>query len=319
MLPKIIFADEIASHLTFDRLIPAIAQGFRDFHIGRARVAAITNIDLPDVNGEMHIKPGYMVNGEHLCVKIATCYYDNPRKGLPTRDGAVVVASRTHGRIEAVLCDSGLITDMRTAAASAVAVDVLARPGPITLGLVGSGTQAYWHARALSHVRRLTKIVVWGRSRERVESALHRISAATRLPVASGSLDDAAACDVIVTATPAKAPVLNREALQPGALLVAMGADAIGKRELGAGILDQASTIVADSLDQCRVIGELQWLKTTGAQARVVELGAVVSEVEVGRRAPDEIVVFDSTGLAFQDVVGAAQILEAIRGDGTHG
>ena len=73
-------------------------------------VAPITNIDLPEVNGEMHIKPGYMAAGDHICVKIATCYYDNPANGLPTRDGLIVLANRRNGRIEAVLCDGGLIT-----------------------------------------------------------------------------------------------------------------------------------------------------------------------------------------------------------------
>ncbi len=318
MYPEIIHSDEIAPHLAFDRLIPVIAQGFRDFFDGRAKIAAITNIDLPDVNGEMHIKPGYIAGGEHICVKIATCYYDNPAQGLPTRDGVVVLASRTNGRIEAVLCDAGLITDMRTAAASAVAVDALARRGPITLGLVGTGTQAYWHALALRHIRSITKIVVWGRRPERVEAALDRIGAAARLPVAAGTLDEAAACDVVVTATPAKAPVLSRETLQPGALLVAMGADAVGKRELGAGILEQASTIVADSLEQCRTIGELQWLRTADAQPRVVELGAILSGAEVGRREPDDIIIFDSTGLAFQDIVSASLVLGALRSGVNH-
>jgi ornithine cyclodeaminase/alanine dehydrogenase-like protein (mu-crystallin family) len=309
MHPKVISPDEIASCLAFDRLIPAIAQGFRDFFKGRAKVPAITNIDLPDVNGEMHIKPGYMVDGDHVCVKIATCYYNNPKKGLPTRDGMIVLASRTNGRIEAILYDAGLITDMRTAAASAVAVDALARPGPVTLGLVGSGTQAYWHARAISFVRPITKTVVWGRDPARVDAALERIRTAAKLSVESGTLEAVAGCDVVVTATPAKNPVLNRETLKPGALLVAMGADAAGKRELGGDVLNKASTIVADSLAQCRVIGELQWLKTTGAQPRVAELGAILSGAEVGRRAPDEIIVFDSTGLGFQDVVGASQVV----------
>ena len=317
--PQIVSAAEIAARLSFERLIPQIAQGFRDFHSGKARVAAITNIDLPEVNGEMHIKPGYMVDGAYLCVKIATCYYDNPQHGLPTRDGAIVLADRTLGRIEAILCDAGRITDMRTAAASAVAVDALALPGPVTLGLVGAGTQAYWHATALKHVRPIERILLWGRNTQHVDRAIDRIGAATGIAVAAGSLDDIARfCHVIVTATPARTPILTQQQVRPGALIVAMGADAAGKRELGSDILEQASMVVADSLAQCRAVGELQWLSISGARPRIEELGAILAGTVAGRQTDAEIIVFDSTGLAFQDVVGATQIVDAMRDGADH-
>lgn len=309
MMPAIVPAEAIAARLTFDRLIPAIAQGFKDFHLGHAKVCAITNVDLPDVNGEMHIKPGYMALGDHVCVKIATCYYDNPRKGLPTRDGVIVLASRTNGRIEALLCDAGLITDMRTAAASAVAVDSLAAPGQLTLGLIGAGTQACWHARAIAHVRSISKVLMWGRNPNRVGAAADRIRSETNLPVEPATLERVAGCDVVVTATPARSPVLTDERLRPGALVVSMGADAVGKRELGAGIVAQAATVVADSIDQCRRIGELQWLPANAPQPRVTELGAVLAGTQSARRSPHDVIVFDSTGLAFQDVIGASLAL----------
>src|SRR5690606_17231826 len=108
--PRIVSVDEIGPRLAFEQLIPALAQGFRDFFEGRVKVAPMTNLDFRDRNGEMHIKPGYLADGSHVCVKIATCYYDNPRAGLPTRDGLLVLASRLNGRIEAILCDAGLIT-----------------------------------------------------------------------------------------------------------------------------------------------------------------------------------------------------------------
>jgi ornithine cyclodeaminase len=229
---------------------------------------------------------------------------------LPTRDGAIVLANRTNGRIEAILCDAGLITDMRTAAASAVAVDTLAPSGLLSLGLVGAGTQAYWHARAIAHVRPLSKIVMWGRHPDRVRTALDRIRSETNLPVESGTLKRVAGCDVVVTATPARSPILTDETLRPGALVVTMGADAAGKRELGAGILGQAASVVADSIEQCRRIGELQWLAADGPKPHVTELGAVLAGAESGRRSPGDVIVFDSTGLAFQDVVGASLVLK---------
>lgn len=310
--PSILRPDEIAPLLGFERLIPAIAQGFRDYYRGSARVAPITNIDLADVNGEMHIKPGYFVDGEYVCVKVATCYYDNPRRGLPTRDGAMLLADRNDGRIVAILCDAGRITDMRTAAASAVAVDALAKKDSITLGLVGAGTQAYWHARALAHVRTIESITLWGRDSVRATRAAQRIGTDAGISMRVGSLDEAAACDVVVTATPAPTSVLTNERLKPGALIVAMGADANGKRELGDGVIAQADVVVADSIAQCKAVGELQWLDASSAKPRVAELGAILCGAAAGRISPRDVIVFDSTGMAFQDVVGSTQVLSAL-------
>jgi ornithine cyclodeaminase len=311
--PRIVGREEIRQALTFDRLIPALAEGFRQYRRGQAIVAPITNIDLPHVNGEMHIKPGYLRDGDWLCVKIATCYYDNPARGLPTRDGVLILSNLRNGRIEAVLCDAGLLTDMRTAGASAVAVDALARPGTISLGLVGVGTQAFWHAAALRAVRTLGDVRVWGRHPDRARAVVERMRRELGLPAAVAALEEAAEADVVVTATPARAPVLDRQRLRPGSVIVAMGADAAGKRELGAAIMEQVALVVPDSLGQCERLGELQWVPAPRSM-RVAELGAVLDGETAGRQHPDEIIVFDSTGVAFQDVVGAAEVLRVAGG-----
>jgi len=309
MTPLILDKSMILPQLSFEKLIPIIAEGFKDFHSGQAKVASITNIDVPEARGEMHIKPGYMASGDHICVKIATCYYDNPTRGLPTRDGVLVLANRCNGRIEAILCDSGLITDMRTAGASAVAVDALAQPNAKTLGLVGAGTQAYWHALAIMHVRPIKRILVWGRRTDKAKDLAERLAHETKVSVQSGSLNTVAACDIVVTATPANSPILSDERISPGAIIVAMGADAVGKRELGPGILKQASLVVADSLKQCTSVGELQWPDAKSAQ--VAELGAILAGFRKGRESATDIIVFDSTGVAFQDVVSASEVLRA--------
>lgn len=310
--PRIVGREEIRQALTFGRLIPALAEGFRQYRRGQAIVAPITNIDLPHVNGEMHIKPGYLRDGDWLCVKIATCYYDNPARGLPTRDGALILSNLRNGRIEAVLCDAGLVTDMRTAGASAVAVDALARAGTITLGLVGAGTQAFWHAAALRAVRTIDVVRLWGRHPDRARAAVERIQRELGLPATVAALEETVDADVVVTATPARVPVLDQQRLRSGSVIVAMGADAIGKRELGPAIMEQVALVVPDSLGQCERLGELQWLPQPRSM-RVAELGAVLNGEAAGRQRPDEIVVFDSTGVAFQDVVGAGEVLRAAR------
>ena len=309
MTPLILDRSKILPQLNFEQLIPIIAEGFKDFHSGRAKVASITNIDVPEARGEMHIKPGHMASGDHICVKIATCYYDNPAKGLPTRDGVLVLANRRNGQIEAILCDAGLITDMRTAGASAVAVDELAKPDAATLGLVGAGTQAYWHALAIMHVRPIKQIFIWGRRADKAKDLAERLARETKASVQADSLKTVASCDVVVTATPANTPILTDEQISPGATIIAMGADAIGKRELGPGILRQASLIVADSFQQCVNVGELQWPESKSA--RISELGAILAGSHKGRESPLDIIIFNSTGVAFQDVVSATEVLRA--------
>lgn len=307
---RIVSTDEIRRVLDFGRLVPALERGFIDYSQGKARSAPITNIDFPEANGEMHIKPGYLMSNNDACVKIVTCFYDNPSKGMPTRDGAIVVADRTTGKMRAILCDSGHITDMRTAGASAVAIGALARPDEIELGLVGTGTQAYWHARAISSVRAISQIRIWGRNWAKAALLADRIRGELRIPVTLGSLDEVAASDVVVTATPAQGPILTTQVPKKGAVIVAMGADAKGKRELSAAFMNQVAHVVADSVPQCRQYGELQWpdLATRSAY----NLGEVLAGTAGLNRRPDDVLVFDSTGLGFQDAVGAELVLSSL-------
>lgn len=309
----IIKRDTIEQVLDFPPLIAALRDGFVAFHSGEAWVAPITNIAFPEQHGEMHIKPGYLQSSPEICVKIVTCFYDNPRLGMPTRDGAIVLADRNTGRMKALLADQGLITDMRTAGSSAVAVDALAVDGGISLGIVGAGTQAYWHAAAIACVRPIREVRIWGRDGAKAQHAARRIQSQLGLQARSASLEDTVFTDVVVTATPAQEPILNTQALQPHCLIVAMGADAVGKRELGAVLMHRVRAVIADSIAQCRRYGELQWSDPTSSTIPVYELGALLAGAGSvpHRQGP---IVFDSTGVAFQDAVGAEMALRKVEG-----
>ncbi|MBP6405666.1 MAG: ornithine cyclodeaminase family protein [Proteobacteria bacterium] len=306
---KLVTQQDIARVLQFSTLIPALRQGFIDYTHGRAHSAPITNIDFPQAHGEMHIKPGYLDSTPDACVKVVTCFYENPRKGLPTRDGCVVVADRNDGRMKALLADGGLITDMRTAGASAVAVDFLQRRQEVDLGLVGSGTQALWHARAIATVRTLRCVRVWGRDAGKAQALCDRITSELGVAATPASLEAALACDVVVTATPAREPIVGNQALKAGAVIVAMGADAVGKRELGAEAVRRVSQFVADDAAQCRQYGELQWLPE---ERPALELGRLLAGLESYNADRADVVVYDSTGLGFQDAVGARLVLQAL-------
>ena len=308
---RIISKEQIAKALAFSDLIRALRQGFVDYAKGLAKAAPITNIDFKAVRGEMHIKPGYLKSTQDACVKIVTCFYDNPGKGLPTRDGCIVVADRTNGRMKAVLCDGGLITDMRTAGASAVAVDFLQSSKSICLGVIGTGTQAYWHVLAIKAVREIKEVRIWGRDPQKSKHLSDRVEKETGLRTVTGTLDDAVYSDVVVSATPARVPILTTQPLKPGSTIVAMGADAVGKREIAEDAIRKVSWIIADSVPQCRKCGELQWF-THNMPA--LELGRVLAGMEDFQPRPSDIVLFDSTGVGFQDAVGAKLVLDAIGG-----
>jgi len=314
VLPRMISRQEIAAELSFERLIPAIEEGFRAFHAGRAPASPVTSLHMEDVHGETHIRAGYLTDGSVLCVKVANFYFENPGAGLPTMDCAVIVSDRKTGRVRAIVCDGGLLSDMRTAAASAVAARALARADAETVGLVGAGSQAYWHGIALGHVRDIAQMRVWSRSSDRAAATAERLAAATGRPAVGASLDETASCDIIVTATPARRPILDEQRLAPGACVIAMGADTPGKRELGPTLARRADWIVADSLKQARCAGELQWLADLPQSARVTELGAVLVGEQAPRSSESALVIFDSTGIAFQDAVAASLLMEEAKG-----
>jgi len=308
--PPVLSRSDVASGISLESLIPEIERGFRAFHEGRAPISPVASLHLPEVRGETHIRAGYFSDGEIVCVKVANFYFDNPSKGLPTMDCVIVVSARHTGRIRALICDGGLLSDLRTAAASAVAANALSRRDATTVGLIGAGNQAYWHARALCVVRPVRRIKVWSRNEKRAASTADRLRS-NSVDAAAATLEDAAACDIVVTATPARSPVLDEQRLAPGACVIAMGADTPGKRELGPSVLRRAECIVADSLPQARRAGELQWHSAAREGQTISDLGSVLSGSAVPRvgEAP---VVFDSTGIAFQDVVAASLLLKKL-------
>lgn len=309
---RIVSPSEVKSVLHFSDLIPALSENFVAFSQGCAKVAPVSNIDFAELNGEIHIKSGWITDGPFVCTKMVTCYYDNPSAGIPTRDGALVMINRLNGRFEAFIYDEGHVTNMRTAGASAVAAQSLAAAGADVLGIIGTGSQAYWHAIAIASVIKLRAVQVAGRNTERANALCRRIEEAVGISASVVDLQTATSAPLVVTATPARAPVLIDEKLTPGALLIAMGSDAIGKRELGSKIVEQSNVLVVDSEVQCAEIGELQWRSEWKRFPRVSSLGVVVSDPGLGRKSDDEIVIFDSTGLGFQDLVGAQCVLNKL-------
>ncbi|QUF05856.1 ornithine cyclodeaminase family protein [Actinosynnema pretiosum subsp. pretiosum] len=239
-------------------------------------------------------------------VKVGTYWPGNA--DVPRHNSTILLLDNGTGRLAAVV-EAGAANALRTAAADAVAVDALSREDSRTMAIFGAGHQALHECVAVARVRRLERIVVVARSGgEEFVRALR----ARGLPAEPGGPEEACASDVVVTATTARAPLFDARWLRPGAHVSSMGSDARGKQELPPWLLATA-TLFCDLPEQSREIGEFQHAP---ADARVTALGHVLSGAAPGRRSPEEITAFDSSGLAVQDLHLALALLAADRGSG---
>lgn len=256
-------------------------------------------------------------------VKLMADIPGNAARGLPSQRSTILVTSVLTGECVAVL-DGGLITRMRTAAASAVATRHLAREDSAVLGLIGAGNLAIEHVRAIRRVRLIEEIVVWSRSTETVERFLSRLDPELRRrTVAADPRAVVERADVLCTLTPSVEPIIRGEWLHAGQHVNAVGArPRPTHRELdgpamarGTLVVDSAATARAKSGDLLMAISE----RAISADLPLRELGDVVAQTAPGRISPDEITVFDSVGLAAQDLAVAAALIDLarLRGVGT--
>jgi alanine dehydrogenase len=248
-------------------------------------------------------------------VKWVSVHPDNPgAHDLPTVLGVMIYSDPATGRPLAVM-DGAELTMRRTGAAAAVATDHLAVTDATSMGLVGAGTQSYAQLEAVSTVRPIEEVVISDPDDDRVERFVDAF--ADRFEIRSGDVADAAACDVLSTVTPVEEPIVAAADVGDHTHVNAVGADAPGKRELGDGTIE-AAKLVIDDHEQCTHSGEINvpWSEGLIDESDVyAELGEIVAGRREGRVAGDGVTVFDSTGLAIQDVATAHIVYEAARDD----
>jgi ornithine cyclodeaminase len=297
-------------------LVPAIATAFARYSAGDAVVPPVGELLLE--GGDVHIKYGCLRGEPYYVVKIASGFYDNPRLGLPSSNGLMLLFRQATGEPVALLLDEGHLTDVRTAVAGAVAATYLAPPEVRRIGIVGTGTQARLQLQHLRGVTPCRKALVWGRGHEQVaryhdDPALDAFAIETTLD----TREILRTCELVVTTTPSTAPLLSVANLGPGTHITAVGSDTAEKQELHTSILARADVVVADSLEQCRLRGEIHHALAAGAvtEDRVVELGDVIAGRAPGRTGSDQITIADLTGVAVQDIAIASLVYEALRGN----
>ncbi len=242
------------------------------------------------------------LGGGHALLKWVTSFPGNPLLGLPTVTGLVVLSSADTGMVEAIL-DAAAVTALRTGAAAVIACDVLGRPDAESAAVIGAGVNGRAAARTFLALGR--SVSLWDVDRARAEAAATELGAAV-----ARSREEALAADLLVTVTPGREILLAEGSLQPGQHVSLMGADGPGKAEIAIAELARVR-VFCDEWEQASHGGELAAAVAAGALARddVTELGAVLLGDSPGRASSGEITVFDSTGLAIQDLAIAKAAL----------
>ncbi|BCH28203.1 cyclodeaminase [Mesorhizobium sp. L-8-10] len=264
----------------------------------------ILRLDIPEHHGEVDVKTAYVPGLDGLAVKVSSGFFDNPKLGLPSGNGMMMLLSARTGLVEALLLDNGYLTDVRTAAAGAVAAKHLSREDSSVAAILGAGLQAALQLEALMLVRPIREARIWARDPAKAEVAAAKLS--ERLGTAVRAERDpqrtVAGADIVVTTTPSSEPLLT--GVEAGQHVTAMGSDAEHKNEIAPPILKRADPYVADSAKQTRRLGELHHAIAAGLMAAdedVTELGDVIAGLRPGRPSADAVTLADLTGTGVQD------------------
>ncbi len=286
--------------------VSVVEEAFRALAGGAVVMPPILRLDIKEANGEVDVKTAYVPGLESFAIKISPGFFDNPKIGLPSVNGLMMLLSAKTGLLEAALLDNGYLTDVRTAAAGAVAAKHLSREDSETATIFGAGVQARLQLEALLLVRPIRRARIWARDAAKVEVAVADLK--KRLGIEVEAVADSekavAGADIIVTTTPATAPILKANWIKPGQHVTAMGSDAEHKNEIDPKLVGSADRYVADRLSQTRILGELHHAIVAGladAEADFPELGAVIAGKTRGRTADGDITFADLTGTGVQD------------------
>ncbi|SDQ80125.1 L-alanine dehydrogenase [Halopelagius longus] len=304
-------SDDVHENANMADLIPAVEEAFAAFERGDAQMPPKSYIDLPRYNGDFRSMPAYMDAGDWDAagIKWVNVHTDNDEHGLPTVMGTMVYSSPETAFPLAIM-DGTELTMKRTGAAAAVATDHLAVEDATSMGIVGAGVQSYTQLEAISTVRDIEDVVISDVDEERVANFIDAFE--DRFDVRAGSIEEAAACDVLSTVTPVESPIVPRDAVGDRTHINAMGADAEGKHELEDEILLDAKLVIDDH-EQTTHSGEINVPYNEGVLTDddiYGAIGEIVVGDKAGRTDDDGITVFDSTGLAIQDVAAAHVVYE---------
>ncbi|HHX8278200.1 cyclodeaminase [Vibrio diabolicus] len=297
--------------------LAAVENAFKALGQGNVTMPPILSMAIEEHNGEVDVKTAHIKGNERFAIKISPGFFDNPKLGLPSLNGLMVLFSAKTGLVDSVLFDEGYLTDIRTALAGAISAKYLSNSEASKITVIGSGLQAELQVAAIKLVRPISQVNIWARDNTKSQAYKQRMEQRYDLSVSVHSSIQQACqeADIIVTTTPSKEPLLNWEDIPSGAHVIAMGSDSPHKRELATSVILNAEHLVVDRISQSESLGELRGVDKPLTRS-LVELGDIICGKHPYSRRVDDVSVCDLTGTGVQDTAIAdytAQQLTSIQ------
>ncbi|MFD2707096.1 cyclodeaminase [Salibacterium lacus] len=299
------------------KALELVEEGFQKLERGEVTMPPVLRVDIPEHHGEVDVKTAYVKGMDMFALKMSSGFFDNPDKGLPSLSGMMLLLRTDTGFTDSILQDNGYLTDVRTAAAGGIAAAHLAPETVETAGVIGTGTQARYQIRALQLVRKLDQVLVYGRKSERVQEYIDDMQKELGIEVkATESPEEVVRnSDAVVTTTPAKQPIIQKEWLHPGLHITAMGSDAEEKNEVAPDVLGAVDVLACDAKAQVFKLGEHHHALEAGViqeNADTVELGALSLGHAGGRTSNEDVTFCDLTGTGVQDTAIAVYARQSL-------
>lgn len=312
---KILDLGQIKTLLASIDIIPAIEVGFKTYSQGNAVIPPVAEMLFDVPPGEVHIKYGYLRDDDFYVIKIASGFYNNPELGLSSSGGMMLLFSQKTGQIKCIMLDEGYLTNIRTAVAGAVAAKYLAPQNVERIGIIGAGIQGKLQLQYLKTITNCIDVIVWGINDEELNLYKNEMEPlGYTIETTTSIVKIAYSCNLIVTVTPSRIPLLKIDDIQTGTHITAVGSDIPEKQELESEILKKADVVVADSISQCLQRGEIfHGIRNNHIQQeKLIELGNIISGKNVGRTSENQITIADLTGVAVQDIQISKAVYNAI-------
>ena len=297
-----------------EQLIPIIEEAFKNLALGKTTMPPILRLDIEQYHGESDVKAAYIDGLDSYAIKIASGFFNNPKLGLPSSNGLMILLDSETGVLKSVLLDKGYLTDVRTAIAGAIAAKYLSNPQSTKAGIIGAGIQAKLQLQALSLVRDIETAFIWARDQEKINKFINDLKNLNVNIQSCTSIEEVVnQSEILVTTTPSKSPLIKNEWLKKGLHITAMGSDAESKNELDPVIIKECDLYIPDSLSQTKILGELHHAiekNLISSNEKYYELGNIILDPSLGRKSKEDITVCDLTGTGVQDTAIARQTYE---------
>jgi ornithine cyclodeaminase len=311
LVPLEAFRDKIPMGVA----VAAVERGFRALGLGEATLPDPMVVELSDLAAEVHVKGAHLKGARHIVLKVATGFYKNRARGLPSGDGLFLLLNAETGAPDFLLAEHGYLTDLRTAAAIGLTLKYLAPKDAREALLVGAGAVGRLAARAIVAERPIETLTIWNRTPERAVALARELGGMVETRIDDALEPAVKRHRIIVTATASTTPVIKAAWVAKGTHITSAGTGSPEKVELEPALLLKADKLIADRVLQTARYGNLHHAISAGALTveRVYgELGDIAAGRLAGRQDPDEITVADLTGVGVQDAAIAATVVEAL-------